>query len=582
MLREGMRRAKEWILFAKHRLRVKRFSKQEANTEHLSTMISLLYNKVEEGIISLDPHGFVIDANPGFCVLSGYSVEELRAMPRSQILHMLYVDWNAISSDLSQQGEWRGNVWLKHKTKGWQPFLLRIYRTLTQDRTIQQLAIFQVCHTEANENEQLDPLTGLTHRLAFENELNQLCKGLQPFTLLTLDLDNFRQVNNKYDHQTGDRILQKIAKRLQRIVGPQGMISRVGGDDFAVLLPGMKTPEHAQTLAEQIHQSVLNPYVFHEHSIEVTGTIGGALWPFDARSPSALWRRAEQAMFIARNRHLPMLAFSPAVRKELSYRQRLQQDLAQAINNNRIDVYYQPIWDNQNQQIGKLEALARWNHPQLGMISPEIFIPLAEENGLIVLLGQRVLEKAARELSRLHAKGFHWLDMSINRSTLEFNQIDAADKWIAVLDNHHIKHQHFIFEVTESLLMNDDSLYHDSLTKLRTAGCKIAIDDFGTGYSSFNYLKRFPIDYLKIDRSFVTHVPTSSKDTHLLIGILNIAKNLEYEVVVEGVEHAELQTFLVQAGCEFSQGYHFSKPLDTASLTEFLHQLMPTNQKHVG
>ncbi len=575
MLREGMRKISTRLLSILRLKQTNQVSQNNETSNHLNAIIPVLFSKLDDGIFVLDRYGLILEVNPAFCRLSGYSRHELQMMPYKEIRNLLHLEWEHVTNELSQDSSWQGEIWLQNKNNGWHPFQLRIYLTANK-----WVGVLTETAVKEHDNDHLDPLTGLIHRLVFDSHLHQLCRGLNPFTLLTLDLDNFRQVNNKYDHQTGDRILKKIATRLQRIVGPQGVIARVGGDDFALLLPGINTPEKAQDLAEQIHQMVLKPFEFKEYTIEITGTLGGALWPLDARSPSALWRRAEQALFIARNRHLPMLAFSPDVRKELSYRQRLQQDLTEAIHNNQITVVYQPIWDNFNQRIVKLEALARWNHPELGVIPPDVFIPLAEECELISALGQRVLEKAAKELNKIHSIGFPWMEMSVNRSTLEFYQPDVVQKWLRTLAKYSVAPSSFVFEVTESLLMHDDALYHTSLNQLKAAGCKVAIDDFGTGYSSFNYLRKFPVDILKIDRSFVTNVPADQKETRLLEGILNIARNLEYKVVVEGVEDKILQQYLEQKGCEFSQGYLFSKPVNANEIVELLWQLSPANQKN--
>ena len=574
MLRKGMRRLVHGCREILHSLHVSRCTC--IDERQLSQIGHTLYQEFDDGVVLLDKNGFLLEANPAFCRQSGFSLRELLRMRRTQLRAMLQVDWDIVLSQLMTAGRWQGALWLKHKTQGWLPYQFMLRRTAAQSGNVQLLGVFSVQRGMSVDEEQLDPLTGLLHRLSFDNQLRLLCRGPQPFTLLTLDLDQFRQINNQFDHQTGDRILQQLALRLQRLLGPRGMVARVGGDDFALLIPGMNQSEQAQHFAEEVYAEVLRPFKNGDHEIAITGTLGGALWPLDARSPGALWRRAEQALFIARNRHLPMLAFSAGVRKELSYRQKLQQDLLDAVQNNGIWVAYQPIWDNQRQRVGKLEALARWLHPELGNIPPDQFIPLAEESGLIGLLGEKILEQACADLALLHQAGFDWLELSINRSIIEFLQLDVqAKSWLDVIHQHHIAPAKIIFEVTESLLMDTQSQHLSRLHTLREAGCRIAIDDFGTGYSSFNYLRKFPIDIVKIDRSFVLTVPHDHKDTQLLLGILCIVQNLGYEVVVEGIEHEALQQFLLQHHCEYSQGYLFSKPQNFTSLLEYLMELSP-------
>lgn len=574
MLRSGLRMLVNGYRELQHALCVALRSRSDER--QLSHIGQLLFQELDDGVVLLNRHGFLLQANPAFCRQSGFSHTELLQLRRTQLRAMLQVNWDWVLPALIKTGRWQGALWLQHKTQGWLPYQLLLRQSVTQNGDTQILGVFSVQTTTSQDDEQIDPLTGLLHRVSFDNQLRQLCRGSKPFTLLTLDLDYFRQINNQYDHQTGDRMLQRLALRLQRLLGPKGLVARVGGDDFALLIPGMDQPEAAQRLAEAVFAEVSRPFVNGSGEITISGTLGGALWPLDARSPGALWRRAEQALFIARNRHLPMLAFSAGVRKELSYRQRLQQDLQEALNTNRLWVAYQPIWDNQLQRVGKVEALVRWTHPELGEIPPDQFIPLAEETGLIGLLGEKVLARACADLAALHQAGFEWLDVSINRSTIEFLQLDEqASSWLDVIRQHNITPEKVIFEVTESLLMDAQSQPMLRLNALREAGCRIAIDDFGTGYSSFNYLRKFPIDIVKIDRSFVLNVPREHKDTQMLLGILRIVQNLGCEVVVEGIEDEVLQQFLLEHQCEFSQGYFFSKPLSVNELLHYIEELTP-------
>ena len=289
------------------------------------------------------------------------------------------------------------------------------------------------------------------------------------------------------------------------------------------------------------------------------------------------------ALFEARRQQRNYLCFSAPMLERVMRREAMQRQLLQAVQNGEITLVYQPIWDNRLERVAKLEALARWQHPELGIVSPADFIPLSEEAGLIQVLGEQLLEQACRDLRRLHDAGYDWLQMSVNRSTLEFNSLSAdAHEWLAVLAKYRLDPRHLIFEITESIFMDGHDEHLDRIRALRQAGCQIAIDDFGTGFSALNYLRRYPMDLVKIDRSFILHIPEHVQDRLLLQGLIRMVHNLGMQLVVEGIERDEQQAFIANEGCAYTQGYLFSKPLAWDLLLDYLHRQTATTAPHVG
>ena len=388
---------------------------------------------------------------------------------------------------------------------------------------------------------------------------------------MVLDLNNFKAVNNSMDHHAGDALLREVSDRLVSRVRTEDLVARIGGDEFAFLVPGIVNRRQAEVFAKQVIGGFARPFMLANQHLYVTATIGITLCPGDGLESDELLRNAEQALFAAKRQGRLLGSYCASMREEVRQRHQMQQDLAEAIKLEQLTMAYQPIWDNRSGRVAKLEALVRWYHPHWGQVSPADFIPLAEEAGLIQGLGALVLWQSCRDLARLQQSGFPDLQMSINRSTLEFQTIDPeASEWLKVIHHFGLDPADIVIEITESLLMETSDQHRVRIDALREAGCKLAIDDFGTGYSALNYLRNFPVDLVKIDRAFVRHIPFNEQDRLLLDGIINIVHNLGMQVVIEGVETREQLNFLCQKGCAFTQGYLLSRPLAYDDLTEYL------------
>lgn len=538
-----------------------------------------VYDNLSEAILVCDADSRIISVNPAFEQITGYSGDEARGQRPSILksgLHdqTFYAD---MYHALERVGVWRGEVWNKRKNGKLYPQQLMI-STLREAGKIQQyIAIFSdISQTKQAEQKiaaqaNYDTLTSLPNRWLFSRCLTRFCERGERFSLMVLDLNNFKAVNNSMDHQAGDALLREVSDRLVSRVRTEDMVARIGGDEFAFLVPGIVTRRQAEVFAKQVISSFARPFMLANQQLYVTATIGMTLCPVDGSESDELLRNAEQALFAAKRQGRLLGAYCATMREEVRQRHQMQQDLAEAIKLEQLTMAYQPIWDNRSGRVAKLEALVRWYHPQWGQVSPAEFIPLAEEAGLIQGLGALVLWQSCRDLARLQQSGFPQMQMSINRSTLEFQTIDPeASEWLKVIEHYGLDPADIVIEITESLLMESSDQHRVRIDALRAAGCLLAIDDFGTGYSALNYLRTFPVDLVKIDRSFVRHIPFNEQDRLLLDGIINIVHNLGMEVVIEGVETREQLNFLCQKGCAFTQGYLLSRPLAYDDLTDYL------------
>lgn len=533
-----------------------------------------------------DENGIILAANAPFEALSGYRAEELVGQLAPALRSGLYDTglMVLIQQAVAERGVWQGQVLSRHKSgrmlaeqltvcryqHGADPHLLCLVGLMQESSSLHGPSSVSV--------RVLDPLTGLLDRPGFYAELDHQCQTGAAFGLLSLDLKNFCNINTQFDHQTGDLLLQQLSDRLRLLVGSRELLGRVGGDGFALLLPGVTSEVELAAWADQLLARVHSRFEVGPRKLRLSGTVSGALWPRDGQDSQQLLRHTDLALFEARRQQRNYLCFSEQMLQGIAEREAMQRHLLQAINDGEITLVYQPIWDNRLGRVAKLEALARWQHPELGAVSPVDFIPLAEQSGLIQILGEQLLEQACRDLRRLHDAGYDWLQVSVNRSTLEFNTLSAdGHEWLSVLAKYQLPPGQLIFEITESIFMDGHEEHLCRIQALRDAGCQIAIDDFGTGFSALNYLRLYPMDLVKIDRSFVQQIPLHTQDRLLLQGLISIVHNLGMQLVVEGVEREEQQAFICEQGCSFTQGYLFSRPLAWPDLLSYLQHHHPSD-----
>ncbi|MYM69631.1 EAL domain-containing protein [Pseudoduganella sp. FT55W] len=421
-----------------------------------------------------------------------------------------------------------------------------------------------------------DTLTHLPNRRMFLDRLaHDMLKSQRDksrIAVLFIDLDHFKEVNDTLGHQQGDVLLVDAARRISACVRKSDTVARLGGDEFTVILCELETPDQVERIAQDILARMLQPFVLGQEQAFVSASIGITLYPDDALDIDSLLKHADQAMYAAkgagRNRYS---YFTPTLQVAALSRMRLTNDLRGALKGEQFELYFQPIVHLASGAIHKAEALIRWNHPQRGVVSPLEFIPLAESSGLIVEIGEWVFREAARWVQQWRRECHPEFQVSLNQSPLEFQREGSSyDSWLAHLQSLALPGQSLVVEITEGLLLDASNTVSNRLLQLRDAGIQVALDDFGTGYSSLSYLKKFDIDYLKIDRSFTRNLSPDSSDMALSEAIIVMAHKLDLKVIAEGVETPEQRDLLAAAGCDYGQGYLFAKPMPAAQFDAFL------------
>ena len=422
-----------------------------------------------------------------------------------------------------------------------------------------------------------DSLTGLPNRVLFEDRLNQaITRATEQshlVALLCLDLDRFKVVNDTLGHHAGDMLLAQFTRRIQSMLRPTDTLARMGGDEFTLILPELTTPEEAEHIAHRLLDLLRLPFEISGQELFVTGSVGIAICPEDGREWSSLQKNADLAMYraktLGRNRYQ---RFTIDMLSDTSERLVFESIFRRAVDRHEMELYYQPQYDIDNRLVG-FEALMRWNSPQLGFVPPSRFVPIAEETGLIVPLGEWVIDEACRQHKAWLAEGFAPVKIAVNVSALQFTQPNFTATVSAALQRHGIEPRWLELEITESLLMSNTLEAAGKLSHLRQIGVCVALDDFGTGYSSLAYLQRLPIDLLKIDRSFVKDLEAENAEENslpVIRAIISLGHALNKKVLAEGVENQNQRDTLASLGCDGIQGYFLGKPMPAAQVPKIL------------
>jgi diguanylate cyclase (GGDEF)-like protein len=424
-----------------------------------------------------------------------------------------------------------------------------------------------------------DALTDLPNRILFEDRLTQALilaeRNRQTLGMLFLSLDRFKKVHDTLGRAIGDRLLQKVAERLRSSAHQGETVARFEGDEFALLLThiGGTEGEDVVEVIFQINESLKLPFVIDDHELFITVSIGISLYPDDGADAPTLLKNADAALYRAREQGGDNYQFYTAdMNAKAMKRLTLESSLRRALERSEFEVYYQPVLDTNTRKIVGMEALLRWHHPELGLVQPIEFIPLAEDTGMIVPIGEWVLRTACAQSKSWQGAGFAPLSLAVNLSARQFQQQNLSEMVVRILQETGLNAHDLKLELTESSIMKNAESAVRTLGELKAMGVKIAIDDFGTGYSSLGYLKRLPIDTLKIDRSFVRDVTADPDDAALVMAIITLAHNLRLKVVAEGVESEEQLSFLHLLRCDEWQGYLFSKPVPVEAFEELLLQ----------
>ena len=422
---------------------------------------------------------------------------------------------------------------------------------------------------------QQDQLTGLPNRVLLLDRLRQAIAVAKRYdrqvALMSLNLDRFKQINNSLGHNVGDALLQQVAGRLSLGVRSSDTVSRLGGDEFVILLPEISSTRDVVMIADKMIGHIAHPYLIDEQELVISPSVGICLFPDDGEEPDMLLRNADAALFNAKESGGRCYKFfTPEMNTRASERLALESRLRRAIEKGEFQLHYQPQIDLQSGKIIGCEALIRWQHPELGMVPPLKFIPVAEESKLILPIGDWVLHEACRQNRAWQQQGLPPVVVAVNLSALQFHQKNLQQSITHALQESGLDPQFLELEVTESAIMSDAEDVLGTMKQLRDMGLEMAIDDFGTGYSSLSYLKRFPVGKLKIDRSFIRDIHEDPDDAAISTAIISLARNLQLKTVAEGIETAPQLAFLRDHGCDQGQGYLFGKPLPAAQFAEML------------
>jgi diguanylate cyclase (GGDEF)-like protein/PAS domain S-box-containing protein len=413
---------------------------------------------------------------------------------------------------------------------------------------------------------QHDTLTDLPNRALLNDRLQQAIALAQrhdtALALLYLDLDRFKQINDSLGHLVGDRLLQSVALRLTECVRATDTVSRLGGDEFVILLSEVAYEQDAAVSAEKLLHSIRMPYVLDDHELHVTASIGIVVYPSDGTAVEALMQNADSAMYEAKNLGRNTYQFYRSdLNSSAGERQSLESGLRHAVDRQELQLYYQPIVNLSTGAIAGVEALIRWQHPKLGVVLPDQFIAIAEESGLIVPIGHWVLREACRQAKEWRDAGLSEMRLAVNISAVELRSKEFVAGVESILADTGFDPKCLELELTETFLMQDSKSTSLVLSAIKALGVQLALDDFGTGYSSLSYMRRFPIDTLKVDRSFVRDLTMDASDASVVNAVINMGRSLHMRVVAEGVEAPDQLLFLKEHGCSEAQGYHFSRPL---------------------
>jgi diguanylate cyclase (GGDEF)-like protein/PAS domain S-box-containing protein len=537
-----------------------------------------------DSIIITDTSGAIILVNPAFTEITGYIEDDVigknpRLLNSGKQSREFYAEmWNS----LLQNGYWNGEVWNRRKDGGMYAGRLSInalrdesgrvthYVGVTSDITEYKMAHERVRHLAY-----YDQLTGLPNASMVRDRVNQLVSSAhrdhREFSLVFLDLDNFKNVNNSLGHHVGDLLLQTIAGRLRSAVREQDTVARFGGDEFVVLLPDVGV-EGAERVARKIIGQVTNSYGIKLHKINMTTSMGISVFPKDGTDVDVLMKNAELALYRAKARGRNNYAFFTEEMNVLAReRMQMETDLRHALLNEDLVLYYQPQISLATRELIGMEALVRWQHPQLGMIPPDQFIPIAEESDMIIELGEWAMHEACRQLREWQRHGLQTVPVAVNVSARQMKDEEFPDIVSSILRKTGVDPSFLELELTERAVMADMELTVETMNRVGELGVKFAVDDFGTGYSSLSYLRHLPLDKLKIDKSFVQDLATEESDREISNSVIQLAHNLQLSVVAEGVETQQQMAILLGQGCDGAQGYLFGRPMPPHEFAAFLH-----------
>ncbi len=569
----------EMVKYIAIKLDVTEYKEQQQKLQQSATV----YDTIADGILITNSQQEVLSLNPAYTQMFGYSESELKGRETNLLssLNQEEAFVKRVWYILEQEGRWAGKIYSKSKEGKVLPIWLTLTLVKDEEGEIRNyIAIYSNLEDiiEMEEHAEFlayhDSLTQLPNRAYFEREVVHIFERANRYesqvAVMLLDLDRFKVINDTLGHSIGDAMLVTLANRIRSVLPQEDLVARIGGDEFVVVLDLVEGEEGVEVIAKRLLGVIAEVMEIENYQLNTTASIGIAHYPDDGKDKDEVMKHADSAMYDAKRRGKNIYAYyTKQLSVDIQERLELEQALKYAIIREELFVYYQPQYNIKTNAISGAEALVRWDSPTLGRVSPELFIPVAEETGLIIDLGYFVFEQACRDYMLWRAEGIAIETIAINISAVQFRDSELFDNFTTTMKHIGIPPSHVEIEITERFIMEDSSDNIAIIEKFREIGCKISIDDFGTGYSSMSYMKSLPLDTIKIDKSFVDELPHSSHDAEVSKAIIALSKSLGYDVVAEGIENPSQEAFLREHGCDIGQGYYFAKPMDSGAFVTF-------------
>jgi diguanylate cyclase (GGDEF)-like protein/PAS domain S-box-containing protein len=557
---------------------------QRMEAEENQRLAAKVFDSSVEGILITDASSRIVTVNQAFTAITGYGIEEAVGKTPALLRSGKHTEdfYQQMWASLKEAGQWHGEIW--NRRKGGETFLEWLTISAVKNdkgETTNFVAVFSDITTRKLAEERLnylanhDALTGLPNRILFMERLALALahahRNRKMAAVMFFDLDRFKIVNDTLGHAAGDELLQEVARRVSCCLREDDTVARQGGDEFTVILEGLGNERDVAPVAQKIIDALAKPIDLGGQEVFVTASIGISVYPNDGPDAQTLVKNADAAMYRAKDLGKNNYQFFKADMNTRAFeRLTLENNLRRALERNEFELHYQPQVDLATGQVVGAEALIRWRHPELGLVSPDRFIPIAEETGMILPIGEWVLRTACVQNKAWQDAGLPHLHVAVNLSGRQFKQKNLIAMIELILAETGLDAEHLELEITESVIMDQAAETIAAIGDMRMLGLRLSIDDFGTGYSSLSYLKRFPIDNLKIDRSFVRDITTDQDDAAIVKAVIALAHSLKLMVIAEGVETAAQFDFLREQGCDEIQGYYFSRPLEAADFTSRL------------
>lgn len=547
-------------------------------------LASIIFENAVEGICITDATNRIVSVNPAFSAITGYSLDEVlgrnpRVLKSDRHSRAFYEEfWRTLLSE----GRWQGEIWNRRKSGETYPEWISVSVVPGEEGTPQNyIAVFRDLSALSFRESGImlpsyhDPLTHLPNRILFIDrigqELTKARKERRHFGIIYLDLDRFKNLNDSFGHFLGDQFLQQVAGRLLKQTSTTDTVARFGGDEFGILVREVKTVADVVKRADGFLDSFRSPFDLDGRSVFISASAGVSVYPEDGDDVDTLLRKADLAMYRAKGLGGDQASFfTEELGRETARQMSLETDLRRALAGGEFELFYQPLMNLAERRIVSLEALVRWRRPTKGLTAPGEFIGLAEETGLILPLGEWIVQAACGQLRKWRDAGLSTFRVAVNLSPRQFNQPDLPDFLCRILDERGLEPDDLELEITEgTFIMNDDAAM-ETLAELRRRGFRIFIDDFGTGYSSLSYLRLLPVRGLKVDQSFIRGMARDASMRAIVRAVVEMARVLGLEVVAEGVESEEELVLLEEMGCPVVQGYWLTRPVPPLEILPFL------------